>query len=473
MTTIVWFRNDLRIDDNPALHDAVQKGDIIPVFIWDESSAATHYGAASKWWLHHSLDVLHSSLKELGSKLIIRIGRTLDVMTALVKETHATRVVWNRRYDPDGIAVDTALKSHLQGIDIEVKSFNGNLLMEPWELQTKTGGPYKVFTPFWKNLISHPLMIAPLPRPSKLNSVSASSSRLEELELRPKLSWADGFSKVWTPGHQAAQTTLTSFAQSTVEDYKVDRDLPAKPGTSRLSPRLRFGEISPRQVWQQVQHYHSDALKGEGTEAYLREIGWREFAYHLIYHFPETLHAPLRPQFERFPWRQAPNELERWQRGMTGFPIVDAGMRELWHTGWMHNRVRMIVASFLVKNLLISWQEGASWFFDTLLDGDLASNTLGWQWAGGCGADAAPYFRIFNPMTQSEKFDKAGEYIRKWVPEIGALPNKWIHRPFEASSLELQLHGVRLGEHYPPPVGEHKAARERALQAFEVVKGAA
>ena len=473
MTTIVWFRNDLRLSDHPALHAATQDEAIVPVFIWDPTQADYHYGSASKWWLHHSLAALDASLRDLGSKLILRIGKPDVVLRDLVTETKAQRVVWNRRYDPDGVSTDTSIKTELQAHDIEVKSFNGNLLMEPWELETKTGGPYKVFTPFWKNLISHPLMMAPLPGPSKLPPVHYTSVKLEELALLPKRNWADGFSEVWTPGHDAAQETLRHFAESPVEGYKDNRDLPAKPGTSRLSPRLRFGELSPRQIWHQVQHQHPNALEREGTEAYLREIGWREFAYHLIYHFPQTLTAPLRPQFERFPWRDAPDELKRWQRGMTGYPIVDAGMRELWHTGWMHNRVRMIVASFLVKNLLISWQEGAAWFFDTLLDGDLASNTLGWQWAGGCGADAAPYFRIFNPMTQSEKFDKNGDYIRKWVPELASLPNKWLHRPFEASSLELQMHGVKLGDTYPVPVGEHKAARERALKAFDVVKGAA
>ena len=473
MTTLVWFRNDLRIADNPALIDAVEHGEVVPVFIWDEHESEQHYGAAAKWWLHHSLEVLSESLREIGSNLVIRLGPPKEALRELISETNAKRVVWNRRYDPSGIATDTAVKTDLQKSGLEVKSFNGNLLMEPWELQTKTGGPYKVFTPFWKNLISHPLMIAPLPPPSKLSPCSYRSEALHRLRLLPKLDWADGFMKVWTPGHRSANDVLANFAQASVSNYKDLRDLPAHDGTSRLSPRLRFGEISPRQVWHQVQRNHKSALEGEGTEAYLREIGWREFAYHLIYHFPETLHAPLRPQFEKFPWRAAPDELKRWQMGLTGFPIVDAGMRQLWQTGWMHNRVRMIVASFLVKNLLISWQEGADWFFDTLLDGDLASNTLGWQWAGGCGADAAPYFRIFNPMTQSEKFDKDGNYIRKWVPELAALPNKWLHRPFEASSLELQLHGIKLGETYPTPVGEHKAARERALKAFDVVKGAA
>ena len=473
MTTIVWFRNDLRLADNPALADGVRQGDIIPLFIWDDSSADIHYGSAAKWWLHYSLDALDQSLKERGSRLLIRRGKPADILPKVIAESDAHKVVWNRRYDPQGIATDTKLKAALVEMNIEVESFNGNLLMEPWELKTKTGGPYKVFSPFWKNLISHPRPLAPIAAPGKLSHMQLGTERLEDLELRPKLSWADGFGEYWTPGHHAAQEALDAFAASTAPDYNALRNLPAKPGTSRLSPRLRFGELSPRQVWQSIESHHPNALEGEGTEAYLREIGWREFAYHLIYHFPETIEAPLRPQFERFPWRDAPEELKRWQKGTTGFPIVDAGMRELWHTGWMHNRVRMIVASFLVKNLLISWQEGAAWFFDTLVDGDLASNTLGWQWAGGCGADAAPYFRIFNPMSQSEKFDGEGDYIRKWVPEIGSLSNKWIHRPFEAKGLELQLQGIKLGETYPEPIGEHKLARERALRAFDVVKGAA
>ena len=301
MTTIVWFRNDLRLADNPALADGVKHGDIIPLFIWDDASADIHYGSAAKWWLHYSLDSLDQSLKELGSRLLIRRGKPADILPQVIAESDAHRVVWNRRYDPQGIATDTQLKAGLAKMNIEVESFNGNLLMEPWELKTKTGGPYKVFSPFWKNLISHPRPLAPIAAPGKLSQMQLGTERLEDLELRPKLSWADGFGEVWTPGHHAAQEALDAFAASTAPDYNALRNLPAKPGTSRLSPRLRFGEISPRQVWQSIESHHPNALEGEGTEAYLREIGWREFAYHLIYHFPETIEAPLRPQFERFP----------------------------------------------------------------------------------------------------------------------------------------------------------------------------
>ncbi len=473
MTTVVWFRNDLRLADNPALHAAAAKGDVVPLFIWDPGLGPHHYGAAARWWLHYSLETLDARLRDQGATLIIRQGETREVLQSVIQETKAKHIHWNRRYDPSGIELDTALKTELQKQGLDVQSFNGNLVMEPWELKTKTGGPYKVFSPFWKNLISHPLMVAPLEEPDCSVPSGLSSDRLEELNLRPVLDWADGFSEDWEPGCVAAAATLSAYAAGPVAHYHDQRNLPAVEGTSRLSPRLRFGELSPRQVWHAVNQHHPNALDDEGAEAFLREIGWREFAYHLIYHFPATVNAPLRPNFERFPWRDAPDELKRWQQGMTGFPIVDAGMRQLWHTGWMHNRVRMIVASFLVKNLLISWQEGAEWFFDTLLDGDIASNTLGWQWAGGCGADAAPYFRIFNPMSQGEKFDPDGTYVRRWVPELSSVPNKVLHRPFEAKGMELQLSGVTLGQTYPQPIGEHKKARERALKAFDVVKGAA
>ncbi len=428
---IVWFRRDLRLADHPALAEACATGrPVLPVFIWaPEEEAPWAPGAASRWWLHHSLTALDRDLRARGSRLVIRRGPSGDALRALVRETGATDVFWNRLYEPALIARDRALKE-----EFNAHTFNGSLLHEPWEILTQAEKPYQVFTPFHKACQVHGDPGRPLPAPVRLpTSGNVPSEKFQSLELLPALDWAAGFREVWTPGEAGAQQRVSDFEAGA---YAEERDRPDHEGTSRLSPHLHFGEISPRQIWWAVR------ASGRGNvEPYLRQLVWREFAHHLLYHFPHTAEQPLRPEFARFPWRDDPAALRRWQEGRTGFPIVDAGLRELWHTGWMHNRVRMIAASFLVKDLLIPWTEGARWFWDTLVDADLANNTLGWQWTAGCGADAAPYFRVFNPALQAEKFDPAGAYRRRWA---GAVQD--------------------------PPLVDHGAARDRALEAYNEMR---
>ena len=476
-TTIVWFRNDLRLADNPALSAAVERGDaIVPVFVWTpEEEGFSRAGAASKWWLHHSLSAFDDSLRERGSRLLIQRGPVIAALHRLIKQTGADRVYWNRRYEPDLIALDRSVKEALRAVSITVDSFKAGLLHEPWEIANKSGKPYQVFTAFWKHYLAQPDPDPPLREPSVLRSPVRwpDSLRLEELELLPKIKWDSGLRAAWQPGESGATTAFEKFLSSAFENYSEGRNRPDLAGTSRMSPYLHFGEISVRQIW--------DRLRREGKEhrwpvqkwrnsQYVTEIGWREFAHHLLYHFPDTPVQPLRSEFQNFSWRNDPGLLRAWQKGLTGYPIVDAGMRELWATGWMHNRVRMIVASFLVKDLLIPWQEGAKWFWDTLVDADLANNTLGWQWTAGCGADAAPFFRIFNPTTQGEKFDPHGDYIRTWCPELALVPDMWIHAPHQAPAEVLRAVNVEIGRTYPEPIVNHAIAREVALEAFQRLK---
>jgi deoxyribodipyrimidine photo-lyase len=465
MKIIVWFRQDFRLDDNPALTAAAKKGEIIPVYIHaPEEEGDWPFGGATKWWLHHTLESL--SL-DLGT-LIIRQGNTLKVLKELIKETNADAVYWNRRYEPAIIARDTQVKSELRDAGIEVHSFNANLLFEPWTVHNKQNKPFQVFTPFWKHCLTFPAPPEPLPVPKMhITAQKLTSEPLKNLKLLPKIHWDTGINAAWKPGAKHAKEVLDKFLKASVLEYADERDRPDRNGISHLSPYLHFGEISPRMIW----HATLKKYQFADVEPYLRQLGWREFAHHLLYHFPKTPTKPLRPDFAAFPWIENPQALKSWQKGMTGYPIVDAGMRQLWTTGWMHNRVRMIVGSFLVKDLLISWQEGARWFWDTLVDADLANNTLGWQWVGGCGADAAPYFRIFNPITQGEKFDPDGAYVRKWVPELADLDTKWLHKPWEAPSDELRKAGITLGREYPQPIVDHKIARDRALAAFQKLRG--
>ncbi len=470
---IVWFRQDLRLSDNPAINHALaQHAAVIPVYIHClEEEEDWPPGGATRWWLHHSLDSLSHHLRPLGSQLILRSGPALSVLQALVEETGATAVYWNRRYEPASITRDQAVKAELRGRGVTAESFNGSLLHEPWEVATKSGGPYQVFTPYWKTCLAQSVDPAPLPTPEIIPGRERwpASESLADWKLLPRRHWDAGFRAEWSPGEAGATTHLARFLQQAIANYREGRNTPGAVGTSRLSPHLHFGEISPRQVWCGVH----EAFRGappEDARTFLTEIGWREFAYHILFHFPQTPVSPLRADFERFPWESNSDQLRAWQRGLTGYPIVDAGMRELWSTGWMHNRVRMIVGSFLTKDLRISWTEGARWFWDTLLDADLASNTMGWQWIGGCGADAAPYFRVFNPMTQGEKFDPNGTYVRKWVPELAQLPNRWIHQPWKASREELSRAHVQLGKTYPEPIVDHAEARVQALAAFAKLK---
>ena len=472
--SLVWFRNDLRLDDNPALQAAIDRGSpVIPVFILSKTDEGSwKSGEASEWWLHQSLASLDASLRSLGSRLILRKGPSATVLHELLRELGADAVFWNRRYEPAVRETDTKVRDSLQQAGITTSDFNSQLIFEPWDIATKEGRPYQVFTPFWRACLQKGLSSKVIPVPRKLPSPKAwpDSAPLASFQLEPTRDWGDGFKAYWSPGCQGAQQRLKEFLQQAVTQYSVDRDHPAVVGTSRLSPHLHFGEISPRTIWYAVQQLTGSAGDHTGAETYLKEIGWREFAHHLLYHFPQTTDHPLRSEFANFPWEDNEPGLKAWQRGRTGYPIVDAGMRELWKTGWMHNRVRMIVASFLVKDLRLHWGHGARWFWNTLVDADLASNTLGWQWSAGCGADAAPYFRVFNPVLQSQKFDPEGEYLARWLPELASLPPKWIHAPWTAPSEVLRFAGVSLGKTYPRPIVNHDEARDLALNAFQKIK---
>ena len=472
-TSIHWFRLDLRLADNPALRAAIEHGGtVVPVFIWSpEEEAPWSPGGASNWWLHQSLAALDAQLRAAGSRLVIRRGPTLDALRGLAKETNADAVFWNRRYEPAAIARDRKVKEALTSDGLAAESFNAALLHEPWAIQNQSKKPFQVFTPFWKHCLAKPDPAEPLPAPKNILSPSKwpKSLALDELELEPKINWTDGLRAAWQPGESCATASLNRFLSKAFDDYSDQRNRPDVTGTSRLSPHLHFGEISPRQVWYGLKRMASKRglpIERWRASQFLAEIGWREFAHHLLFHFPHTPAEPLRADFKKFPWRKDAAWLCAWQKGLTGYPIVDAGMRELWATGWMHNRVRMIVASFLVKDLLLSWTQGTRWFWDTLVDADLAQNTLGWQWTAGCGADAAPYFRVFNPISQGEKFDLQGDYVRRWCPELAKLPGEWLHKPWQAPSETLAHAGVKLGRDYPEPIVSHAIAREVALEAF-------
>lgn len=474
---IVWFRLDLRLADNAALQAALQRGSpIVPVFIWaPEEEAPWEPGGASRWWLHQSLKSLDAALRSAGSRLIIRRGPAGETLRALVQETGAAAVYWNRRYEPASRALEAKTSEVLRADDVAVESFNAALLHEPWTVQNQSGRPFQVFTPFWKHCLAKPDPVPPLPAPRNLPAPVRwpKSLSLGALELEPKINWAADMKAVWQPGETGARAGLRSFLAAGLDHYADGRNRPDQPGTSRLSPHLHFGEISPRQIWHAVrQHAEARGIPEARwrTSQFLAELGWREFAHHLVHHFPRTPDEPLRTEFQAFPWIRNADWLHAWQHGRTGYPIVDAGMRELWTTGWMHNRVRMITASFLVKDLLISWKEGARWFWDTLVDADLAQNTLGWQWTAGCGADAAPYFRVFNPVGQGEKFDPHGAYVRRWCPELAKLSDQWLHRPFEAPPAALTEAGIQLGRTYPKPVVSHTIARHVALEALNRMK---
>lgn len=435
-------------------------------------------GAASRWWLHHSLAALDASLAERRSRLILARGTAREILGALVEATGADALYWSRQYEPAAIARDAALEADFAAGGLDIKSFNGALLNEPHSIANKQGRPFQVFTPFWRHCLSLPvsapmkLTATTLPAPAKWPR----SVKLDELKLLPRIPWDAEFAATWQPGEAAAQKRLQRFVAEAMDAYDRTRDLAAQDGTSRLSASLHFGEISPRQIWAAVRARSKESgvfPPSNGARVFLSELAWREFAYHLLFHFPRTPESPLRAEFNAFPWADDPNDLQlkAWQRGRTGYPIVDAGLRQLWRTGWMHNRVRMIVGSFLVKHLRLSWTHGAAWFWDTLVDADLASNTLGWQWTAGSGADASPYFRIFAPVLQGKKFDEAGEYVRRWVPELAGLPDSFIHAPWEAPTAVLARAGVALGENYPRPIVDHAAARAAALEAFRQMRG--
>ncbi len=476
MRTLLWFRQCLRLDDNPALIAACAQGEVIPVYIWSpDEELEWAPGAASRVWLHTSLIDLDARLRARGSRLTLRQGDSLRTLLALAAECEAQAIFWNRRYEPAVIERDSTIKTALRESGLEARSFNAQLLFEPHQVSTKQNTPFKVFTPFWRTCLALPEPQAPQPAPQTIvTTCNPKTLKLAALQLEPLVDWATGIRGAWQPGESGAAEELDVFLEGALNDYLSARDMPATMGVSRLSPHLHFGEIGPRQIWHAAKAY-ANAHGGELHEAcagYLRQLGWREFAHHLLYHFPHTPTKPLQVKFDKFPWRHNAGWLAAWQQGRTGYPLVDAGMRELWATGYMHNRVRMVVASFLVKHLLIHWREGAQWFWDTLVDADLANNTLGWQWTSGCGADAAPYFRIFNPMTQGERFDPQARYVRRWVPELERLPDKWIHKPFLAPEGELSAAGVLLGGNYPKPLVDHAHARQNALAALATLKQA-
>ena len=479
-TSILWLRRDLRLDDHPALHAALRDGErLVPLYIHapDEESSWPP-GAASRWWLHHSLTALDEALRARGSRLWIASGDSLVELRRVIAATGARAVHWSRLYDPSTRERDGRIKQALRADGLRVESHPGALLFEPWEIATGKGEPYRVFTPFWKSGLGRlARLAAPIPAPETLPpspehaDTEGASPAITSLALLPRLPWDGGLRTTWTPGERGARARADAFIDSRILTYGQARDLPSHPGTSQLSPHLHFGEIGPRRLLSQLAERIGDPTAAP-AEPFTRELGWREFAHHLIYHFPHTTDAPLDTRFVDFPWRTEDSErlLTAWQRGRTGIPLVDAGMRELWHTGWMHNRVRMVVASFLTKNLRLPWQEGTRWFWDTLVDADLAANTLGWQWSAGCGADAAPYFRIFNPVLQGERFDPDGAYVRRWCPELTRLPNRSIHQPWTAPAALLRQCGIHLGIDYPTPVVDLKASREAALAAYESIK---
>ncbi|MBN8954107.1 MULTISPECIES: deoxyribodipyrimidine photo-lyase [unclassified Rhizobium] len=471
---LLWFRKDLRLDDNHALQAAATSGrPVIPVYIREpDARECGPLGGAQEWWLHHSLAALQKALGALDSQLILRPGDALTVLEELLAETGAEAVVWNRRYDPAGIAVDTEVKKALRDSGIEANSFAGQLLHEPTRLRTGAGGHYKTYTPFWRAFEQSSEPPFPIEAPEKLLAPShwPKSDTLTSWSLLPtKPNWATGFPDMWTPGEAAALEKLQDFIDGALDGYADGRDFPNRPATSLLSPHLALGEISPSRIWHATRGL-PDNIATDNVVRFRKEIVWREFCYHQLFHFPKLRTANWNDRYDDFPWRSDAKLLKSWQRGQTGYPIVDAGMRQLWRHGWMHNRVRMITASFLIKDLLIDWREGEAWFRDTLVDADPAANTANWQWVAGSGADASPFFRIFNPVLQGEKFDPDGGYIRTFVPELADLDCKYIHRPFEAPDDVLKRVGIELGKHYPSPIVDHAIARQRALAAHASLK---
>lgn len=476
-TAILWFRRDLRLDDNPALIRAMSENDrVLPLYIHSPAEESPwEPGGASRWWLHGSLKTLDQALLERGSRLLITKGEGLEALARVCARTGATRVYWNRLYDPATRDRDSRIKLSLRERGLHCESHNALLLREPWELLTSTGGPYKVFSAFWRRSLPGLSDIKPLPAPDRLRPPPETGGldglTVEDLGLLPRIHWDQGLVERWQPGETAALAQAGRFIEGALAGYAERRDLPGQTGTSGLSAHLHFGEIGPRRLLAMIAEHHG-SVAAPAAEVFLSEIGWREFAHHLLFHFPHTTTEPLDPRFARFPWRtgRAAELLAAWQRGRTGVPLVDAGMRELWHTGWMHNRVRMVVASYLTKNLLLPWQAGARWFWDTLVDADLAANSLGWQWTAGCGADAAPYFRVFNPVRQGERFDPKGDYVRHWCPELARLPDQYIHQPWAAPAATLRAAGLTLGTHYPLPLVDLARSRVEALAAFETIK---
>lgn len=471
-----WFRNDLRLGDNPALTRAASARECVTVFVLEENTCHRPRGGASGWWLHYSLAALEADLQAKGAKLLLLRGDARKLIPALSATLGCDLVTWNRRYGAAERETDGAIEQELAARSIRAESFNGALLYEPVEIRSKAGGPMRVFTPFWKacRALREPALPLPAPKlPPPIKKTPSEAVLLAALDLLPsKPDWAGGLRTCWTPGEHGARARLDAFLERGLDGYAENRDRPDIPSTSRLSPHLAVGDISPRQIWHGARRSRADArsrASERDLDKFLAELGWREFSYHLLFHFPDLPRANFQSKFDAFPWRANAQALQAWQHGRTGYPFVDAGMRELWRTGYMHNRVRMVAASFLVKHLMQDWRAGESWFWDTLCDADPASNAASWQWVAGSGADAAPFFRIFNPIGQGQKFDPAGDYIRRFVPEIARLPDEYIHCPWEAPPAVRAKAGVRLGETYPVPIVPHDAARDRALAAFRAI----
>lgn len=471
---IIWFRNDLRLSDHPALAAAVSSGrPVIPVYILDEQRE-TAPGNASRWWLHHSLASLNKSLEKRGGKLLLRRGASQTIIEEIIHTSGAKAVYFSRHHDPQSANLEENIHSLAMQLDIDCRRFKGQLLYQPERVKTQQGLPYKVFTPFWRACQKLPAPSQPMEAPKTIAFAqhSLKSDQLDDWGLLPKNpDWAVQFSNYWKPGEDKAQQRLHDFIDGGLSNYIEYRDYPDIDATSGLSAHLQFGEISPRQIWHMLDQ--ASVIKPElnsQAQGFIRQLFWRDFSYYLLHYWPDITEQPFKPEFANFPWTENKRHLRAWQKGQTGFPIVDAGMRQLWATGWMHNRVRMIVASFLIKDLLIHWQEGGRWFWDTLVDADIANNTASWQWVAGSGADAAPYFRIFNPTTQSQKFDKSGAYIRRWVPELSALPEKYIHAPEQAPVEVLKEADLTLGKDYPFPMVNHAECRQRALALYKELK---
>ncbi len=470
--TIVWFRRDLRIKDNESLIKAAELGDIIALYIYDEQDI----GGAQKWWLYHSLQSLRKDLSKYNIPLILRKGDTFDVIKDIAKQVQAGQVFWNRRYEPNSMKIDSEVKKKLKQNNIHAESFNSSLLFEPWTIQNNSGEFYKVFSAFWRGCMRSnqeprtPSLTTPFNNADNYKQIE--SDDLNSWQLLPQApDWSSKFSEFGVPGEDNAHKTMDKFIECGLQGYAKNRDIPScKYGTSKMSAYLHFGEISPHQLWHKVMSMPSHEGMKKDVERYLAELGWREFSYHLLYNNNDLNQKEFNNKFKNFPWANNKEHLKKWQKGQTGYPIVDAGMRELWATGWMHNRVRMIVASFLTKHLLIHWKHGLEWFEDTLLDADMANNSASWQWVAGCGADAAPYFRIFNPIIQGKKFDPEGEYVRKWVPEIAKIPNKFIHAPWEADNNSLIENNIFLGKTYPKPIVDHAEARNKAMSAYQEIR---
>ena len=465
---IIWLRRDLRLADNPALQAGVESGKPLILLYIDEANKGRAMGAASKVWLHHSLTSLSTAIAKKGGQLILRRGDAADILNEIIADTGADEIHWNRRYEGWARDMDQALKSNLKLRGLKVESHKANLLIEPWEVATKTGGFYKVFTPFWRAVRANFTVDPDLPAPIKLNCVEGlKSDKARDWNLLPTCpNWGTKIMSYHEAGEAPAMRRLKSFLVGPVGQYDAQRDRPDdETGTSKLSPHLAFGEISPRQIWNAAYGIGGDSDK------FLSEIGWREFSYTLLFYNPHLARQNYKAEFDKFPWDSDPAKVEAWRRGQTGYPFVDAGMRELWQTGWQHNRVRMVCASFLIKHLLTDWRVGEDWYWDTLLEADPASNAASWQWVAGSGADASPYFRIFNPFTQGEKFDPNGDYVRKYVPELAKLPKKYIHQPWAAPKEVLDQSGVELGKTYPKPLVDHKTARERALAGYKISRG--